>query len=228
MSNSISPVLAIELSSNKKIGKCSTTYSSFNSCPNTCPWYQSRTCYAMSGPAGIWANKITKSEVVSPDDIAQYEANAIDSLSGKHNLRIHTNGDCTTDIAAKLVSEAAERFMAKSGKVAWTYTHSFSVKRKSWGKVSVLRSCENITQVKQSFEEGYAAAMVVSEFKDTVPYVLEDDIIGIPCLEQIGQKNSCVDCTLCFKDELLLRKKRVILFAPHGSKKKHMLPILNS
>jgi hypothetical protein len=80
-------------------------------------------------------------------------------------LRLHTVGDCRTDEAARIVAAAAERYMDAGGGPVWTYTHAWRlVDRASWGRVSVLASCETPEQVELARARGYATAIVVDEF----------------------------------------------------------------
>jgi hypothetical protein len=82
-------------------------------------------------------------------------------------MRLHTVGDCRTDEAAKIVAAAAERYMDAGGGPVWTYTHAWRlVDRASWGRVSVLASCETPEQVELARARGYATAIVVDEFDD--------------------------------------------------------------
>lgn len=220
---------AVENSSNRKLsvaGKVSVTMVSQASCPTTCPFYKSG-CYAESGPQGIHTSRLNKSEEKDVLQIAKEEAKAILALTGKNNLRLHVVGDCTTDDSAKEVSSAAEIHMSKNNKKVWTYTHAHNVERKSWGKVSVLRSCENITQVKKATEEGFASCIVVSEFKKNTAYKLDNEYTGIPCPQQTGKAADCESCKLCWNDIKLHKSKRVILFSAHGTGKKKMLPVIN-
>ena len=210
---------ATENSNNSKIGKASQTSASQHSCPTTCP-FRKAGCYAELGYAGIHTQRLNKSGVEDVIEIAQHEAQAIRELSGELDLRIHVVGDCSTDDAARIVSEAAENHMLKHGKKAWSYTHAHNVERKSWGEVSVLRSCEKLSQVKQANEDGYAAAMVVPEFESEKPYNIGEGFVGIPCRNQVDPNITCTTCRLCMNDKNLHKTKRVILFEPHGVRRK--------
>lgn len=213
-----SPVKVMEKTSNVKLGKISATYASQSSCPKTCPFYNNG-CYAESGPIFLSVTrKLNASEETDPNRIADEEAKGIDSLSGVRPLRIHTLGDCTTDYAAKTVSDAAGRYMKRGGKRAFSYTHSWkSVKRKSWGKVSILASCETPEQVKAARKRGYATAIVVDEFKDTKAYEI-DGVKVIPCPAQTREGTTCERCGLCQRDTMLKERELTIAFAAHGAR----------
>ncbi len=214
----IKPVIAVEKSQNAKIGTVSATYVSQSSCPRSCPFFGNG-CYAEQGLTGIHTKKLNKSTVTDLVEIAEAEAKGIRGLSGKYPLRLHVVGDCTTDECASIVSSAADEYAEIEGSPVWTYTHAHNTRRESWGKVSVLRSCENMEQVKQATEDGFASAMVVSEFDKETSYDIGDGYRGIPCPQQTGKAKTCVDCGLCQRDAKLRDAKLVVLFAAHGSRK---------
>lgn len=206
---------AMEKTANVKLGKISTTYASIKSCPNSCPLKKTGACYGMMGPISwIWG-KLNKRKV-STLNIAKAEAKAIEGLTGQNDLRLHTLGDCASNAAAKVVAEAAEKHMDKAGKAAFTYTHAWrKVNRESWGKVSVLASCETPQEVMAAKRRGYATALVVPEFKDTKAYKV-GNIEVIPCPEMTGKAKSCEACRLCMRDDKLKAAGVTIAFAAHG------------
>jgi hypothetical protein len=145
-------------------------------------------------------------------DVARAEADAIDSLSGTRPLRLHVVGDCPTDDAARIVSDAAERYTARGGGRAWTYTHAWrDVVRASWQSVSVRASCETADDVRAAHARGYDAAIVVDSHKSDRAYDV-DGIRVVPCPEQTRGR-SCADCGLC------MRPGTTIAFAVHGARK---------
>lgn len=221
-----SPVTAVEISDNSKIGKISMTAASQDSCPPTCP-LRGAGCYAEVGRANLVTARLNASDIKSPIEIAKLEAEAIRKLSGRRMLRLHVVGDCYIDEGAKILAEAAAEHTAKSGKPVFTYTHGHTTKRESWGDISVLRSCETIAQVQRAHDAGFAAAMVVDRH-ETGKAIKQDGFNLVPCPQQIGTKNNCADCKLCTKDALLHKQKIVITFAIHGAREKRAREVLNS
>jgi hypothetical protein len=214
----MSSALAVEKSDNSKIGLVHATYASQQSCPLTCP-LKNAGCYAEVGLVGIHTRKVNNANpTATPLDVALAEAEAITTrLSGNLNLRIHVVGDCATTEAASIVSRAALSILKKGNK-AWSYTHAWAdVDRKAWDGVSVLASAETPEQVQQAQGEGWATAIIVSEFKDDKLY--EDNGIKIlPCVNQTkGVK--CVECRLCWDAPRLASKGITIGFAAHGSRR---------
>ena len=208
--------IAVENSNNKKLGGMSTTYASLQTCPKDCPFLKSRSCYAMMGPCGITKDRLGAQRSNSKLSIAKQEAKAIDTLSGRWPLRIHTIGDCSTPAAAKTIAAAAERFMAKHNEAAYTYTHAWrTVPRSAWGKVSVLASCETVAEVRTAQKMGYSATLVLPNFAKPVTH----NVCGLrvtPCLKQTGASRSCLDCGLCMKEATLKKAGITIGFKVHG------------
>jgi hypothetical protein len=220
-------VVAVDSTKNAKLGLCAATYVAQGSCDSGCPFFGNG-CYAEGGPTGFITRRINAHGVTDPVALAQEEAEAIDGLRGLLPLRLHVVGDCKTPEAARIVSEAAERYMERgkrktgAAQPVWSYTHAHQVPREAWGKVSVLRSCETLEQVKRAHEDGFAAELTVDEFDRDTSYPLGDGYVGIPCPYQTGRADSCRDCGLCMKDAKLRETKRVILLAAHGGRKKRV------
>ena len=205
--------IAVENSSNGKLGNMSTTYAPIGSCPSTCPLLKSKACYGMSGPVGMVWHMVKGND---PKLIAEAEAKEILKLSGKRDLRIHTLGDSRTNTAAKTVSAAAEEYMSRYNKTAFTYTHAWrTVDRASWGKVSVLASCETPSDVAKAKARGYATAIIVPEHKSETAYDY-NGLKVVPCPQQTERAAFCSDCRLCMQDDKLKASDVTIAFAAHG------------
>lgn len=218
-------VKAIERSANAKTGEVSATYAAQGSCPTDCVFLGSG-CYAESGNTGIHTHGLNKlAGKATALEIARSEARAIDTLSGERPLRLHVVGDCRTNQAAKLVSGAARRFVAKAGQMVWTYTHAWrKVKRESWNGVSVLASCETTQQVREASKKGYKTALVVDRFRDTRAYYA-DGVKIVPCPQQTGRAENCRACKLCLTGQF----DGTIGFEAHGSRantvKRHLIQL---
>lgn len=213
-------VRAVTTSGNKKLGNASTTLASQASCPTTCPFLNAG-CYAERGPLGFFQlmpmNLHAAKVGASALDVARAEAKAIDEMATvvDRPLRLHTVGDCSSDEAAQIVSEAAERYMERGGGPVWTYTHAWrDVRRESWGAVSVLASCETPMDVELARSRGYATAIVVESFEQERLYDHDGtDILPCPNLTR-GVK--CSECRLCFSDGDVYERGYSIGFSIHG------------
>ncbi len=215
-------IKAIESSSNSKIGTVSATYATQATCPNSCK-LRGNGCYAENGAVGVFhTSKLNKSRdsQLPVEELAMIEAVGIAGLTGKLPMRIHVVGDATTDGAARLLSSAAEYHTRKHGQPVWTYTHAHrEVERKSWGKVSVLASCETVEETKVAMAKGYAAALVVDHHESDKAYT-QDGVKLVPCPQQTGRAENCVACKLCWNADRLLAMGAVIAFSVHGQQVK--------
>jgi hypothetical protein len=153
--------------------------------------------------------------------IATEEAEAIDTLSGARPLRLHVVGDCTSDETAQILATAVKAYKRRGNQsAAWTYSHAWrDIKRKSFGSISVLASCETTEQVKVARAKGYATALVVDRFARTKAYSL-DGIKIVPCPQQTGRSKNCLSCKLCWTDARLRETGVTIAFEAHGAQAK--------
>ncbi len=221
------PAIAVERSADRKLSTdktVSATWASQGSCPANCSFYLSG-CYAETGHAGITTKRLNMAQSIgmfTPEQIARFEADAVNRLKGKYDLRGHVVGDCKTVEAARIVSEAYNAYIKRSGKRVWTYTHALDVPRSVWGDVSILRSCESVEQLQVEHDRGYACSLVVpTKHESHRPVNLGNGFTGIPCPYQVKKTESCKACGLCMQDKHLHRRKLVILFAPDsGTDKK--------
>ena len=225
-------------SKNAKVGHIAATYLPVNqTCPESCA-LKNNDCYAQAGNVGIHNNRLDRlmaAKKLSAYDIVRMEAREITrcgkSADGKA-LRLHVSGDARTNASAKLLGKAAESW---DGKV-YSYTHAWrEVERASWGRVSILASCENLEQVSQAHARGYAASLVVANHPDdgkafTVDVIKEDGskatIKQIPCPAQTRDDVTCESCKLCMDDQKLLDMNACITFAAHGASRKRALKVL--
>jgi hypothetical protein len=248
---------------NPKVGVSTATYAAQVSCPNgentnyRCPLYGNG-CYAEEGPVGWTTKRLNKDAGLrsysdpnarfSPLDVAMDEAESMNQthkswLKKKKNnwVRLHVVGDSVTSECAKIVSSAAERYVASSGvagaKNVWNYTHAWrAVPRDAWSsKISVLASCDKVEDLPKAHSKGYATAIVLpQEFMEELgrqqnvefgkSFMLPNGFKAIPCPYEIAKlvpgakKRQCVECHLCMRDEWLKNSKCVIAFAAHTSK----------
>lgn len=206
----------VENSQNKKTGPVVTTGASQVTCPKDCVFY--RKCYANVANTGFQTARINKnaaSDEATADMVIQQESDKIralpDTVAGRP-CRLHVVGDCLTPGHAKtLASACADRKL-----IPWTYTHSWNtIEREAWGKISVLASCENLTQVEQALAVGYAASIVRGS--EQLPNGKHGTLRIITCPEQTHNVK-CVDCRLCFNDTRLRDSRTVIRFIPHSNR----------
>jgi hypothetical protein len=216
----------VEKSKNSKLGGIATTYASIKkTCPDTCK-LKNGACYARVGYVGMVNDRLDKkAKNKSSLDIAKKEALLIDksfggkSIPTKKDLRLHTGGDSRTKKGTELLAAAARRYRARGGGDVYTYTHSWKrIPKASWKGISVLASCDSTDQITEAKNLGYATAMVVNNFPNDSKAFNLDGHKMIPCPE-MTRGISCVDCRLCFNDELLIKINATIAFSVHGPAK---------
>jgi hypothetical protein len=178
-------------------------------------------CYAETGRQGKFVtdplNAAASATGATALDVAYAEAAAIDGMQVVHGrpMRLHTVGDCSTDEAAGVVAAAAERYMERGGGPVWTYTHAWrDVERASWGKVSVLASCETREDTLAAARRGYATALVVERYESESRHDL-DGVEILPC-PSMTRNVACSDCRLCMNDQGLRERGYSIAFEIHG------------
>jgi hypothetical protein len=162
-----------------------------------------------------------------PDGVIAAEVDLIDGLfvrgvpqDGPHGggrpLRLHVAGDVTSAAAARALSGAAYRWMARGGGPVWSYTHRWrEIPREAWGWVSVLASVERPAQVAQARARGYTAAVSVPAYPDGHRAFAFGGVRAIPCPAEVGSV-TCASCGLCQDDERLAERGLAIAFAAHG------------
>lgn len=220
-------------SKNAKLGDgISATYVSQVTCPDTCP-FRGNGCYAEQGPTGFTTNRLNRAAQalgLTPLDAIKTEADLI-RKAAKHSaspLRLHVVGDTPSRVAAQLLAGAVELYRRVSGQPVWTYTHNWrSIPREDFGTISVLASCETVTQARQARQAGYVPALVVAEHPEDGRATREHGMRLIPCPSQT-RGVSCADCGLCMDDQRLRRINACITFAAHGTRRTMALRVLGT
>lgn len=216
-------VLYVEKSHNTKLGKnVSTTYASIEkSCSTECE-LKDKGCYAQTSYVGMVVNKLEKqAKKFSALQLARNESTAIDSAKIKDYLRLHVSGDSKTIKGTRLLGSAVNRWLKRGGKKAWSYTHSWkNVNRKHWKNVSVLASISSVKDISGARKQGYAPALVISDFPSNKMFSLEGtETKFIPCPAQTQDDMTCDKCKACFNADLLFQKNYGIAFEVHGIRK---------
>lgn len=227
-------VTLVTNSQNAKLGQgVWATYVSQVTCPLSCP-FRGNGCYAESGHMRFVSTRLNRAQV-TPDEVIATEADKIRAVTYWGPGRIHVVGDATTDKQAAMLADAVAHYQKRwAGKAlpkppVWTYTHGHETRRESWGSISVLRSCENVSQVRKAFNDGFAAALViVCESDKAFPHPEDNSITVVPCPQQTRPGVTCASCGLCARDELLRAKRIAIGFTPHGTAKRRVLEVLAS
>ena len=205
-------VTAVEKSGDRKTGPMSVTHAPQLSCPTDCAFYPD----TVDDITGTDRDELAFT-------IARAEADGIDKLSGKRNLRVHVVGDCQTIESAMIVGAAMVRYENRSdGKRAYTYTHAWrNVPYSAWQGARVIASCETAQDIDMARNElGYPSAEFTYMEHETRKVHVRDGIKVLPCPNQFNKDVTCDKCMACANIEMLKEKNLVIGIAGHGAIKK--------
>lgn len=200
-----------------------STYVSIEAtCPDSCS-FKGGGCYAQE-MTGRGARMDRGGRWMDPLEVTRAEADAISSAfargvpqdghRGGRDLRLHVSGDVSCDAGARLLSAAADAWLARGGGAVWTYTHRWrEIPREAWGPIAVLASVERLADMGAALERGYAPAIVVPEFPSPRAWT-HAGIRIVPCPSEAGDR-TCATCRLCL-DPKLAQRRTAIAFALHG------------
>lgn len=231
--------IVTELSSNLKTGPMSATYTGYQTCPDSCALkptieqdgsFERDKCYASCDLVGMHMHRLTYASVAADlVQIQEQECAGIDKLSGENILRLKVGGDTPDARYANGLAIACKGFTAKHNQPAYGYTHNWeNIPRDAFGDISILASCDELSDIATAKSMGYATATIVSEFpRGAKVFQLAGENI-LPCPEQVAsaqieagmrtkeQKIQCTDCLLCTKDKLLRERNLTIGFIAHS------------
>lgn len=210
--------LSVESSTAAKVTHCSVTYLSMSTCEgNGCPLFDNG-CMAQLGNMQLHSSRIHNKD---PLYSTAREAEHIDWLSGRRPLRLRESGDQWDEASLAFHTvPAARRYITKHQQPVWTYTHNYrNIDRSAWGPISVLASVHSAQEVRTANNRGYPAAALLPEAKNKT--WKEDGNTFVHCPNET-KGMLCIDCQLCMKADYLLKNRLVIVFTPHGNKRKHI------
>ena len=209
--NRTEAVTVVEKTGDSKTGPMSATHSSQLSCPTSCAFY----------PETIDDILGTERQELAIT-LATAEADGIDKLSGKRNLRVHVVGDCQTIESANIVGSAMVRYEKRSGKRAYTYTHAWKqVPYSAWMGARVIASCETTKDIDIARHElGYPSAEFTYMEHESRKVHMRDGVKVLPCPNQFNKEVTCDKCMACANTEMLQDKNMVIGISGHGAVKK--------
>ena len=218
------PVIVVPHSHNRKVGAAAATYVSQATCPHDC-CFRNAGCYGEIDKCAHTTVRINSSPMTNPVAIALEEGRQIGHLTDRLDLRVHVVGDAPTPASASIVAKAMLRYQARTGGVAWTYTHAWrTVPVQCWQGVNVLASCETIAQVRQAAALGYATQLTVAKHISDKRYQL-DSIQVLPCPSQT-RGITCVKCRLCMRCAHLRKLNLTIGLSAHGNQRATVCNVL--
>lgn len=188
---------------------CSTYVSIEATCPPSCR-FKDHGCYAQMGIQDVVRRLDESARGMTGLQVAQAEAELLDrawprgvpqdGARGGRDLRLHVAGEFPGAEGATVVGQAVERWRARGGGSAWTYTHRWrEIEPEAYGPaLSVLASVETQEEAEQAIARGYVPLLAVHRFYTKRAYrPPAAGVKVIPCPAQTRQVK-CVGCRLCF------------------------------
>jgi hypothetical protein len=196
-------------------------------CPSSCPLLNNG-CYAQNGNTAMHQR-----DRYSEND-AQVMKDSAKTLKPNSYFRHHVSGDLfitnskdgslnvDTDYLNAVLDVAKER----PDVTFYSYTHGYksldNLPEQTPKNLTINASCDNLEQVKDAKNKGWATVIVVSENEKRKRYN-EDGIDIVVCPNQTSSL-TCSQCKLCFKQD----RKFTVAFQAHGASKKKISKRLES
>jgi hypothetical protein len=190
------------------------TYAPQVTCPTSCPLYPK-----------IQDDIDGELRVQVQIDVAVIEAQKIDALDADVHLRVHVVGDASNLEAVRILSDAMNRYEARScnGSLAYTYTHAwdapYNVPESAWQGARVLASCENEDDVERARAMGYAIEWTYPKHKSRKVHQ-RGAVTVLPCVNNFNKAVTCSACMKCADIDLLKSKNWAIGLSTHGAYRK--------
>ena len=222
-------------SSNVKTGKIPVSTSDMDTCPKSCQLRDA--CYASAGPLCLHWKKVSCGKN-NATDWPTFTAK-IDALPAGQVWRHNQAGDLRGANESICKKSLKELVKANEGKKGFTYTHYPLIVQQYGGNEpkkanklckanleAVQRANENGFTVNASADNLIMAEKLVAMGIPVCSVVTEDMPIKgktpngasyIVCPAQITEGKTCAECKLCQK----AKRKQIIAFQVHGTKKKH-------
>lgn len=210
------------ISSNKKTGPIATSYTSSNSCPETCPLKGSG-CYAELGPTALHWRKVSDKTQQGID----WFINELDTLKRGSMFRHNVAGDLPHSagiIDKEALGRITEAVAARSLK-AFTYTHhlpdrgsnALVLAAANAGGFTVNLSANNVQQA-IAYAGTYrlpVVTIVEPAFWQGCKSQNVDGKTFVRCPAEYLDSVQCIDCKLC----AVSTRETIIGFTVHGTRK---------
>jgi hypothetical protein len=217
----------ISVSSNKKTGPIAVTYSSQDTCPDSCPLKNGGGCYAEYGNVNIHWNRTTNGTYGSNWDVFCNSIKNMNSIVFRHNVA----GDLPS-VNGKIHHEMMKQLVKSSeGKKGFTYTHhdvSISenreiIKECNDNGFTINLSANNMSQVDEYINLGIGPVVTVLPENTEKTIITKSGNKIVVCPATYKDNVTCKSCMLCAKSN----RKVVIGFPAHGTKKKSAEMVFN-
>jgi hypothetical protein len=196
----------------KKTGEVLVSYSTIDTCPDSCSLKEGG-CYAW----GLFYLKILSNRLSDGRTNPTSLSDAIKGIKKSCKIARHRiAGDIVGDVKDTLL-ECIE--IERNGLINIGYTHNWRDPESEPMKKYFRASCENIDDVIEARKNGWAVSLIVP--KGTPKKItLPNNETAFMCPARHGEEGkrdiTCNDCTLCKVNEKT--ESKTVMFEAHGSK----------
>ncbi len=201
----------VSASNDKKTGKVVASYSTKESCPDSCSLKEGG-CYAWGlFYLGVLSSKISKGTI------------KIKSLADALGERLHTTRIVRHRVAGDIVGDVKEtlmecRVIENEGLINVGYTHHWKAEEAQPLKGYFRASCASIEEVMEARSNGWSATLIVPKgTPKSISLPNGEKAFMCPARHGVeGKKDiTCNDCTLCRVDGKTSDK--TVMFEVHGN-----------
>ncbi len=201
----------VSSSNDKKTGKVVASYSTKESCPDSCSLKEGG-CYAWGlFYLGVLSSKIDKGTI------------KLKSITDALGERLHTARIVRHRIAGDIVGDVKEtlnecKLVESEGLINIGYTHNWRADEAQPLKGYFRASCANLDEVMEARSIGWSATLIVPKgTKKSLSLPNGEKAFMCPARHDVeGKKDiTCNDCTLCRVDNKTAEK--TVMFEVHGN-----------
>jgi len=201
----------VSSSSDVKIGKVPASYSTIDSCPDSCSM-KSGGCYAW----GLFYLKILSGKISRGALKLKNLNSALQERDKSAKIVRHrVAGDIVDDVSSTL-DEC--KLVESTGLINIGYTHDWRSPESQPLKKYFRASCNSLEDLREAHRSGWSTTLVVDGNPQKVSYIDGKKAILCPARHGVAGKKdiTCNDCTLCKVSDKT--KDTIVLFKAHGNK----------
>jgi hypothetical protein len=214
------------VSSNEKTGPIPVSTSARETCPTTCPFYNSG-CYAKGGPQAIHWRKVTKGE---RGQAWNAFIASIRRIQRGQLWRHNVSGDLRHTAGEINRTELQQLARANRGRKGFTYTHHVlnghnvaALREANAAGFTVNASCESVNEADRVMtDHGLPAVAVVNSAETRRFFTTSTGRRVITCPATIHEGVTCSTCGLCQRAD----RDFIVAFPAHGNAKRKVDAII--
>ena len=210
-------------SDNSKLKGMATSISSSDTCPNSCPLKESKSCYAMLGPL-LWHWKKTDSGQFGTDNWDSF-CESVKNLPDNTVFRLNSAGDLVPNSKGEISHKKVNKLInaLKSKDCSWTYTHYSMdskknreiVKKANSEGFTINLSADNLDEADELKALNIAPVVVIAAIDSPKSFYTPKGNKVVVCPETYRKDIVCKNCKLCAR-----QRSTIVAFPAHGVKKK--------